>query len=83
LRIDKIPHRLLQHFFYAVTQQTRWNGIDGQEPALQIMRAQQVMAVLDQIAVPVFGILFHAVPQRVRRSGRILRKQDLPLFGVC
>ena len=44
---DKIPHRFLQDFFNTVAQQTRWNGIDRQEPALQIVDTQQVLAMLD------------------------------------
>jgi hypothetical protein len=40
LRIDKIPHRRPQHFFDAVAQQARWNGIDRQESAVKVVNAQ-------------------------------------------
>jgi hypothetical protein len=47
LRIDKIPHWFAQHFFYAVTQQAGWHGIDRQESAFEVVGAQQILAVLD------------------------------------
>ena len=56
LRINNILQLLFQHLFYAVTQQTRWNGIDGQETPLKVVDTQQIMAVLDQIAIPVFAL---------------------------
>jgi hypothetical protein len=81
LRVDNIPQPFLQQFFYAVTQQTRWNGIDRQEPAFKVVDAQQVLAVLDQIAIPVF-VFFQIPPDRVPRDWRSLREVPLPFPRV-
>ena len=81
LRIDKIPHRRSQHFFDAVAQQTRWNGIDRQESPVKVVNAQQVVAVLNQIAAPVF-VFFQVLPDSVPRDGRFFRKLAFSFHGV-
>ena len=77
----KLAELSSQNFFYAVTQQTRWNGIDRQESTFKVVDAQQVLTVCNQIAIPVF-VLLQVPPDRVPSDWRFFRKVVFPFPRV-
>jgi hypothetical protein len=54
---QKLAHWDLEQLLDFVTQEACGQGVDGQESSLQIVRAQKVVAVFDQVAVQVFACL--------------------------
>jgi hypothetical protein len=57
LRRNYLSHGNPQHLLDAVSKHSRRSGIHGQQPAFKIVDAQQILAVLDQILIPVFVFL--------------------------
>src|ERR1022692_2381780 len=74
---DNLPHWNLQQFLHAVAQHPGRGGIHRQQPAFQIVDAEQVLAVFDQILIPVFVFLEGApdglkLGERYRRNATLL-----------
>src|SRR5262245_16204604 len=58
-RSQELSHGYAQEFLYLITQDTCRSGIDGEKPALQIVRAEQIFAVLNEVRIGTFTLPHH------------------------
>src|SRR5215510_7124829 len=64
-RSQELSHGYAQEFLHLITQDTCRSWIDGEKPALQIVRAEQIFAVLIEVRMGIF-MLSHRMLHRLR-----------------